>query len=266
MIKTIFILNIEDLPNELPMFERWYLRNHAQEAVGGNGPWLSRYLGYRVVPPIPEALTYGYYNWRVTEIWNRSLEDMPGRGKGATISYRFPRQLEHQGLGGAKFYDTKWNGRPDFKQNVELVVPARPTEDFLGPTFYADEKTILRWYIAIKYPDGVPVEEGEDWFLNVHSKEVMQQTGLTRYFSHRTLEIPGADSQFPWVRLIEQWYENFDGWKKSVIESPPDYTPPPWAKYPKYPFLEPYVDFCSTFLLEYPTNDFLRDIHPHIYA
>jgi hypothetical protein len=32
-----------------------------------------------------------------------------------------------------------------------------------------------------------------------------------------------------------------------------------WAKYDKYPFLEPDVDFVSTFLLERPECDFLKD-------
>jgi hypothetical protein len=55
------------------------------------------------------------------------------------------------------------------------------------------------------------------------------------------------------------WYENYDGWRKSVIDSTPKYTKPPWAKYDKYPFFEPYVDFVNTFILERPTDDFLRD-------
>jgi hypothetical protein len=124
-----------------------------------------------------------------------------------------------------------------------------------------NDKTILRWLIAFKYPQGVSVDEGEDWFLNVHSKEVIQQPGLIRYFSYRTVESP-----FPWHRLTEQWYENFDGWRKSVIDSPPSYTEPPWAKRQKYPFLEPYSDFVSTFILERPTNDFLTDYHGYITA
>jgi hypothetical protein len=207
-------------------------------------------------------MDYGYYNWRVTEIWSHDFEKQdPG-----VLAYRIPNQLKRQGLPGAVFYDTNWKGSPDFRQNVQLVVPGRPTENFLGPTFLPEEKTILRWYIAMKYPDGVSVEEGEDWYLNVHVKEVMKQPGLTRYFSHRALEVPGAAAQFPWVRLVEQWYEDFDGWRRSVIESPPHYTPPPWAKYNKYPFLEPWVDFCSTFLLEFPTNDYLRDFRSYLYV
>ena len=62
----------------------------------------------------------------------------------------------------------------------------------------------------------------------------------------------------PWIRVSEQWYENFNGWKKAVIESPPKYTKPSWAKYDKYPFLEPGVDFVTTFLLEEPDIDFMK--------
>jgi hypothetical protein len=149
----------------------------------------------------------------------------------------------------------------------------------MGCGLRPEEKTILRWLILFKYPEGVPVEEGEDWFLNVHSKEVMQQPGLIRYFSYRTVTIkppPPLAGQRPFARpyyspprysgpthrVSEQWYENNNGWVKSVIDSPPKYTKPPWAKYNKYPFLEPYVDFASTFILERPTDDFLRDQRP----
>jgi hypothetical protein len=266
MYKHVILLNIKNLANELPAFERWYAGYHAPEAVGTGGPWLTRYLGYRALPVIPEAEAYGYYNWRVTEMWAREVEPYGSRGKGSVISKRFPNQIERQGCPGAEFGQVEWWGGPDFRQNVHLTVPARPTEDFHGP-FYAEyERSILRWFIVMKYPEGVPVDEGEDWYLNVHAKEAARQPGLDRYFSHRAVDTPGAPAQYPWVRLVEQWYENFDAWKKAVIDSPPAYTKPPWAKYDKYPFLEPFVDFCSTFLLETPTNDWLRDTRPYLYV
>ena len=40
----------------------------------------------------------------------------------------------------------------------------------------------------------------------------------------------------------------------------------PWAKHNRYPFLEPYSDFVGAFILEAPTNDFLRDYHGYITA
>jgi hypothetical protein len=264
MIKSVAMVNIKDYPNELPFCERWYLKHHSVEALGKDGPWMTRYISHRAVPAIPEAEPYGYYNYRVVEIWFRTLEERLNLPGGGVVFFHYPNHAERQGLKGPNLYETTWEGAPDYHPNISFIAPAAPTENFLGPTYFAEDKTILRWFIIVKYPDGVPVEEGEDWFLNVHSKEVAQQPGLTRYFSHKVVNVPGRSAQ-PWVRLIEQWYEDYKGWKKSVIDSPPKYTPPPWAKYHKYPFLKPYVDFCATFLLEHPTNDFLRENRPYQY-
>jgi hypothetical protein len=149
-------------------------------------------------------------------------------------------------------------------------VPWKATEDFVGGEVTPAEKSVLRWVSIFKYPEGVPVEEGEDWYLNVHAKEVMQQPGLTRFFSYRALEIadplpgwrlpPGQPGHVsPWLRVSEQWYESFSGWRKSIIESPPAYTRPHWGNHDEYPFLKPAVDFWSIFLMEFPTTDMLRD-------
>jgi len=255
--KRVLILNITSM-NELPLMERWLLRDHIAENLGRIAPYLSRYLSYRVVPAPPEAIPYGYYNWRVTELWMH--ESLPLSG---TLKATFPPGYDRiVGQEGKPPYTTEWDGRLEGPHPPAIcIIPVRPTEDFLGSELRLNDKTILRWLIAFKYPQGVSVDEGEDWFLNVHSKEVIQQPGLTRYYSHRTVE-----SLFPWHRLSEQWYENFDGWRKSVIDSPPAYTEPPWAKHQRYPFLEPYSDFVSTFILERPTNDFLTDYHGYITA
>ena len=101
----------------------------------------------------------------------------------------------------------------------------------------------------------------------------MKQPGLFRCFSHKAIrdpiKLPGhwaPDGALPpgiathgWLRLVEMWYESFDAWHRSVIDSPPAYTPPIWATYDRYPFLEPYTDFISAFLLERPVDEFLRD-------
>jgi len=158
---------------------------------------------------------------------------------------------------------------------IMVNVPAAPTEDFKGREVSFDEKTILRWVIVFRYPEGVSLEEGDDWYLNVHAEEVAQQPGLTRFFSYRVLPPraglqggvraflhPRSSMSADWHRVSEQWYENGNGWVDSVIASPPEYTKPPWAKYDKYPFLEPGVDFASTFILERPSDDWLRQVSP----
>ena len=51
-----------------------------------------------------------------------------------------------------------------------------------------------------------------------------------------------------------------------MVEEPPEYTAPEWATddffkdgNAAYPFFTPGVDFASTFLLERPADEFLRD-------
>ena len=252
IFRGILIVNIKSM-DYLPLMERWLLRDHAEEFVGQIGHSLVRYVSHRAVPAPPEALPYGYYNWRVTEVWMRGS---PG-GKDL-LSVTWPK--DYAEITSHRFGEKEWKGRPGGPYPAaQCTIPVRPTDDFMGSERTLGEKNILRWYFLIKYPDGVSVEEGDDWYLNVHAKEVMQQPGLTRFYSYRVNEsMPGRPAS-RWHRLTEQWYENFSGWRESVIDSPPKYTKPPWAKYDKYPFFEPFVDFVGTFILEKPTNNFLID-------
>ncbi|MBU6471839.1 MAG: hypothetical protein KGQ94_04215, partial [Alphaproteobacteria bacterium] len=69
-------------------------------------------------------------------------------------------------------------------------IPWQPTDDFLGHDVAPGEKNVLRWYVLMKYPRGVSLDEGEDWFLNTHVPQVMRQPGLWRFFSYRTIKEP----------------------------------------------------------------------------
>jgi hypothetical protein len=137
------------------------------------------------------------------------------------------------------------------KPSAVTMVPAMPTEDFLGKEPTPEEVTILRWYQVIKYPDGVPIENGEKWYKEVFAPEAKQQPGLLKFVSHRVMKNPPIVT--PYHRVTEMWYESFDAWRKAVIDSPPKYTPPPWGR------KEPFVDMVSTFLPYKPDVDFLKD-------
>jgi hypothetical protein len=250
--KTIILHHLLDM-NDLPAAERWFYRYHIPEVMR-NYPVMTRYVSYRAVPPPPGAEKFGYYNYKIHE--NISSSDQYGQiGLMAGTKEVVPLKV------------------------IMVNVPLTPTEDFMGKGFSLDEKTVLRWVIAIKYPEGVSLEEGDKWYLNVHAKEVMKQPGLTRFFSYRIIQPkappagPGGMGSFlhpnsiftgGWHRISEQWYENSNGWVNSIIKNPPKYTKPKWAKYDKYPFLEPDVDFGSTFILERPTDDWMKEI-PQFY-
>lgn len=235
MIKHVFVFPIRG--NEV-QFYRWYYRFHSKECVRFFGPWLTRYEHYRGYDAPPEAEKYGVISGGMTELWYRSVEDFieaDPLNRPYTMPERPPGEQQPTPA----------------VQSAVTMVPAMPTEDFLGKEPTPEEVPIMRWYQALKYPDGVSVEDGEKWYLEVHSQEAKEQPGLLRYVSHRTIE--NCPFPTPWHRVNELWYQDIDAWRKAVIGSPPKYTPPPWRKQ------EPFVDIVSVFVGYKPTVDYLKD-------
>lgn len=246
MIKTIIFHHLLDM-NDLPAAERWFYRYHIPEVMR-NRP--VSYVSFRAVPPPPGAEEYGYFNYKIHE-------NISGGGGEAALAL------------------TAMTPEVVPLRVIMVNVPPAPTEDFKGAELSIDDTTILRWVTVFRYPEGVSVEEGDDWYVNVHAPEVVRQPGLTRFFSYRVLPSPvpvrpgistflhpRSEISSNWHRVSELWYENANGWVESVVTSPSAYTKPPWARYDRYPFLEPGVDFASTFILERPTDDWLRVVPP----
>lgn len=254
MINSGIMFNLPDY-NDLPAWERWYLRTHAPQVMARFKPWQTRYVSYRAVPAPAEAMQFGYMNYRYTQAWFRELPGYPTDTLTFDMTDAYTRN---------NFF-------------ITFNLPPQATEDFMGGEVSPEQKPILRWVTVMKYPEGVTEEEGEDWFLNTHVPEVMKQSKLTRFFSYKCLPNTGAmpgwkaddsmvDIPAPpqFVRVNEMWYENFDGWKESVITNPPEYTKPSWASSEQFPFLKSYEDFFSMFILESPTNDFHKELYPYV--
>jgi len=250
MSKLLIVHKLND-ENDRPALERWFNRYHIPEVLAQT-PWTVRYLLYRAVPPPPGAEKYGYYNYRVHENW--AYDNEMRRGSKGLLSM---------------------TPQPGACDAVVVNIPAEPTEDFYGGENRYDDYTILRWITVFRYPDGVPIEEGEDWYLNTHVPEVMKQPGLRRFFSFKANDVGGPplpkgdneedfvehDELFykQWRRVSELWYENPNGWVDSIIKNPPVYTAPPWGGFGAYPFLVPDSEFVSTFILERPDADLIKE-------
>jgi len=232
MIKHVFIF--EPTVNMIE-FDRWYFRFHGKEVPRFNGPWLRRYETYRAYHAPLAADRFNVKRGRYTELWYDNVEAFkeadPNRKPYTAPSFG-------------------WDGT-GLRAGYITMVPARPTEDFLGKEPTPEERPILRWIIMFKYPDDVPLEKGEKWYLETFSQETKEQPGLLRFISYRTVPEPPIPT--PWHRLSELWYEDFTAWQNAVVDSPIRYTPPPWRKE------EPFVDMVSTFVGYKPDVDFLRD-------
>jgi hypothetical protein len=230
MIKHVFIGFLNRL-NELEA-TRWYFQYHSKEVVRYVGPWLRRYETYKSYPPPEEAKRFGAVGGFMTELWYNSVADYIEAGA-----------------------DFKTYTPPPGGWNLTLgpvtIVPAVPTEYFSGRDLAPSNIPIVRWCRLIKYPDGIPLEIGEKWYLDTYVKESAQQVGLLKYISHRVLEKPPIRTPWQWVE--EFWYESMDAWRRAVIESPPHYSKPSWDK------AEPSVDMVSTFVGLKPDVDFLKD-------
>lgn len=263
MLRSYLILNLADM-NDLPLMERWLLKDHARETLSQLDPILERYTSYRAVPAPEGSEPFFPYNWRMTEHWWREEPWVGGvMDHGTALSEVWPPNYPQRlGLPEGEARSAGWSGRPGGPHPpVMAFVQSRRADDFVGKGLTLDDGSNLRWLVAHKYPDGVPVDEGEEWFLNVHAKEVARQPGLKRFFSYKHVEQPRLG---PFVRVSEMWYEDANAWHQAVVESPPDYTKPDWACYDRYPFLEPATDFVCQFLLEAPTDDFKHYLRPYL--
>ena len=252
MLRSVVLHDID--MDHVAAMEKWYWLHHSPEITRRFGPWEVRHDSYLPVDVPPEARAFGFYNWRLTEGWWREI---PKFGPQGELSFTPP---------------------PIYPEVAACFIPWQPTNDFKGWQVKPADKNVLRWFVMHRYPEGVSLEEGEDWFLNTHVPEVCQQRGLYRYFSSLTVPVKGglpgtwAPGTEPpqgsvhvgWARVSELWYDNFADWRDSVIENPPEYTKPNWALSDQYPFMEPGKDFLSTFVLERPTDEFLRDARSYI--
>jgi hypothetical protein len=245
--------------DDYPYRQRWLLREHAGETQSWLGPWLQRYVRYwSVMPPasmVPDLARFGSYTTGVTMHVYTDTPCLPGEQFGMVGMIPMPGQKVR--TPGQTYAQVVSAGEEEPRvESTHCYTPFAPTQDFMGATLNPWSTSILRWFTCFKYPRGVSLKEGEDWYLNVHAREVMKQEGLIRYFSYRTLDWPGPAQ---WHRVTEQWYSDFASWHKAVIEKPPEYTKPSWAKYDQYPFLEPHKDFLGSFILERPTQDLMKD-------
>jgi hypothetical protein len=278
MVKEVVFGLFLDAPNE-EAADDFYINYHAPETIRVSGPWLRWYVMYRPYDPPQEAVErFGAVKGRYAELWFSSKEEYQTR--------------PNHGAWSLPSWETNQNLKMPKGAKYATMLPALPTEEFYDPDPNPAKTPVIRWVTAIRYPDGVSEEEGEEWFLNVHAKETLKQPGLLKFVSYKTLErggmgkspggaamppMPEGDrsKQMPempegmsggrdgmpaagpgmmksWVRINEYWYTDFDAWRKAVIESPPEYTAPSWGG--EYPF----VEMGSTFIKYLPDVDFLR--------
>ena len=238
MIRHVFIF---EPAVSLDVFDIWYFRHHAPECVRFFGPWLRRYETYRAKQVPAEVDRFNPYRGRYTELWYDSVEAWREAAPYTRPYTQAPWGGSNSGLASA--------ARP----MATIIIPAMPTDDFLRkkePT--PEERPFLRWVFLMRYPDGVALEDGEKWYLNVHTQEAKQMPGLLRYISYKAIK--DSPIKTPWVRMTELWFKDYDAFRKATFESGIKYTAPAWAKENQR-----WLEVVSSFIGYEPEVDFLRE-------
>ena len=136
---------------------------------------------------------------------------------------------------------------------------------------------MVKTFVLHHLPDTDDLPAAERWFYRFHIPEVLRNRPLS-YVSYRALPAPDGAEDYGYFNY--KVHENLAPGDEEpplgllamthevvpldviMVTDPPGYTPPPWATRATYPFLAPRAEFVSTFLLERPSDDWLRDVRP----
>jgi hypothetical protein len=255
------ILNCVRDDSDLPAAYRWLYKYHVAESISQFSPYVTRYSTYRALPVPPDGEDFGAYNWIMTEhYWLLSTVGMPGLVFGEHFTKEF-MEMTRQPT-DADLRDPRWRGtREGYHPIVYVYHPILWEKDFKGAGRTIEDGANFRWLIVFKYPEGVSKAEGDDWFLNKLAPQITAIPEVNRFVSSAILDQPRTS---PFIRIAEIWFDNSKKWHKAMVENGTAFTKPAWAKYQKFPYLEPYQDFTGIFVMDRPESDHLSAFRGYI--
>ncbi len=263
-----YILNSVKDDSYLPLAYRWVYSAHVEDSISKLRPYCNSYSTYRALPVPKDGEDYGTYNWIMTEhhwMYNPSVYwGEEGRINAFQERYN-PEFLEATNQPPANtLRDSEWQGSRDgYHPIVYVAAPLFWEKDFKGANRTIDDGPNFRWLVVHKYPKGVSQDEGDDWFLNQLAPQIAELPEVNRFITSRAL----PDSKFikgTWHRVSEIWFDNCNKWHDAIVDNADKFAKPSWAKYDRFPYLEPYADFTGIFLLDRPESDHFNQYRGYI--
>ena len=257
-----FLFNDYKDESYLPYLYRWLYRDHVTDSIAQFGPYCTSYSTYRALPMPPDGEDYGTYRWIMTE--HHYLLDPDDYAGEDGVVHAFGEVWDEEFLEatnqprGNDLRDRTWRGSRDGYHPIVIGrAPLFWERDLKGRGRTVNDGPNYRWMIVFKYPEGVSADEGDDWFLNQLAPQLVALPQLNRFLTSRC-RISKTGPNSPWVRLAELWFDDSNAWHDAIVKNADKFVKPKWAKWDKFPYLEPYVDFTGEFLLDMPEQDFLR--------
>lgn len=265
-MRSFIMVSVRD-NSDLPAAYRWLYKYHVPDSISQFEPYVTKYDTYRALPVPPKGEDYGTYNWIMTEhYW---LINPFNTSKNATpngIAFRETYDPEYlritrQPVNG-ELRPTHWLGtRKGYHPTVFVFIPIFWEEDYKGSNRTIEDGPNYRWLIAFKYPKGVSVKQGDQWFKNKFIPALVKCPQVNRIISSHVLSTPHTS---PFQRVAEIWFDNSKQWEKAMKTVSKEVPAPSWATYKHFPYLAPYKDFVGESLLDYPESSHLRQYRGYI--
>lgn len=262
-----FILNNIRSDNDRPKGFRWLYKQHVPESMSQFAPYCSKYSTYHILPLPQDSLEFGSYNWIMTEhYWMFNLFQDKNSGHSSGLAFREDYPADFMDITcqppSAHLRQSGWSGTKDgYHPLVFCFAPIFWEDDFKGSNRMTDDGANFRWLYFITYPKDVPAQECDKWFKEVYAPQVCANKEVTRFLSSRTLDTPKIN---PFDRVVEIWFDDSEGWHKTMVEKAHEYSKPSWATYDKFPFFEPFKDMVGCFILDRPDSDHLQQWRGYI--
>jgi hypothetical protein len=247
-MRSMIFNNVNDVVNDTHKAYYHLFRYHVPESISQFFPYVNRYSFYRALPTPTDPKKFGVYNFLMTEhYW--------------TINAYLERHIST-----FNFYNN-----PEFKEIMGQNPGGLPLVFVFLPIFWEEEfkggeRTFLdgpnyRWTTVLRYPDGVSEADGDKWLFETAIPKLAARPEVTRILTSKLIK---TALPTPFYRSLELWFNDAKGWRSAIENT--QYPKPSWAQTEVFPYLKPFEQFSSMFLMDKADTENLSDYSGYITA
>jgi len=249
--------------------QHWLYKTHIADSISQFGPYVSKYAFYNALPVPPDGERFGPTRLQLTEhYWN--VNPFTSCVKNHAFTEVFPLDvLKWQG--NVPDNDAEMNvkgedaratgGEQGTAPFVFAFVPIWWEEDFKGGIRTVADEPNYRWQIAMRYPEGVTLEEGDKWFYSEVVPKFVDMPEVTRFLTSRVMQ---EINHCPMQRIVEIWFEGPLEWHEAAVVKSAGIMKPEWASTDVFPYLRSRQEFMSIFLTDIAASDNLTQYRGYI--
>lgn len=258
-----YLLNCVRESNDIPKAFRWLYKDHAPAALAALEPICRKYAVYHLLPYPESAVRFGAYNWVLREqslLVDPELFEQGNDHATALKEYRPDDfcEITNQPL---DWEAGPWQGSAEgYHPTVRFSAPVFWEKDLKGRELTLLDGANLRWLLVLRYPENVEPAEGDRWFFEQFAPVVTADSGVRRFITSAALDKPGER----WHRVAEIWFKDYESWENLMVGKAGQFPAPDWAEQETLPFLKPYENFVSAFLLDRPDADLMTQYRGYI--